>query len=227
MSTGDEVLLREAEKIAVAVGRMLPGLCEVVLHDLRDPANSVRAVENNLSGRSVGEGVTELGLARIHDPDFPGVLQNYPNRFPDGRRAKSTSIGIKNADGVYVAALCLNLDVSLLTGVAAGIERLVRTEEQELPLAETLRARTADGLRSAVDDFAAHRGRTARELGTADRRELVHELQAQGWLQVKHAVRTLAGILGVSRATLYNHLRGRPPRTPGAGEGEREDGGTS
>lgn len=111
----DEHLLKEAEKIAVALGRMFPGLCEVVLHDLRDPEHAIRAIENNLSGRQIGDPATELGLARISDPDYPGVVQNYPNRFPDGRPAKSTSIGIKNAAGEYVAALCLNLDVSVLS----------------------------------------------------------------------------------------------------------------
>jgi predicted transcriptional regulator YheO len=106
--TEDGLLLREAEKIATAIGRMFPGLCEVVLHDLRNPDHSVRAIENSLSGRRVGDPATELGLARIQDPDYPGVLQNYSNTFPDGRPAKSTSIGIKNGEGDYIAALCLN-----------------------------------------------------------------------------------------------------------------------
>jgi predicted transcriptional regulator YheO len=42
---------------------MFPGLCEVVPHDLRDPRHAIRAIENNLSGRKVGDSVTELGLA--------------------------------------------------------------------------------------------------------------------------------------------------------------------
>ena len=111
----DEHLLREAERIAVAVGRMFPGLCEVVLHDLRRPRSAIRVIENDLSGRQVGDSATELGLRRIADPSYPSVIQNYSNQFPDGRPAKSTSIGIKNADGRYVAALCLNLDVSTLS----------------------------------------------------------------------------------------------------------------
>jgi hypothetical protein len=105
----------EAEKIAVVLGRVFPGLCEVVLHDLRDPQHAIRVIENNLSGREVGDSVTELGLARIEDPGYPSVIQNYPNQFPDGRPVKSTSIGIKNAAGEYIAALCLNLDVSMLS----------------------------------------------------------------------------------------------------------------
>ncbi|MET9667173.1 PAS domain-containing protein [Streptomyces sp. NPDC006475] len=203
----DELLLREGEKIVVALGRMFPGLCEVVLHDLRDPDHAVRAIENNLSGRTVGDPATELGLARIADPDYPSVLQNYPNRFPDGRPAKSTSIGLKNSRGDYVAAICLNLDVSLFATAARSLAGLVRTEEPDVSLEETLRARSSGELRAAVEEFSAARGQTPRSLDAASRRELVRSLKERGFLQVKHSVQALTDLLGVSRATVYNYLR--------------------
>jgi len=204
--TEDELLLREAEKIAHAVGRMFPGLCEVVLHDLRDPAQAVRAVEGGLSGRTVGDPATELGLARIADPEFPDVLQNYPNRFPDGRPAKSTSIGIRNSDGEYVAALCLNLDVSLLGSAARALTRLARTDNPA-PLTESLRARTGDELRALVEDYAIERGHTPRSLPAAAKKDLVRSLKARGFLELKNAVPSLTDLLGISRASVYNYLR--------------------
>ncbi len=207
MSAEDELLLREAEKIVTALGRMFPGVCEVVLHDLRDPGHAVRTIENPLSGRAPGDPATELGLARIEDPDYPEVIQNYPNRFPDGRPAKSTSIGIRNSAGAYVAALCLNLDVSVLDRAAGTLTRLAAVEDPGLPLTETLRARTADELRAAVEEFSAARGQTPRALGAADRRELVRDLRERGLLEVKNAVRLVTGLLGVSRSTVYNDLR--------------------
>ena len=201
----DEVLLREAEKIAVALGRMFPGMCEVVLHDLRDPGHAIRAIEGSLSGRSVGDPATELGLARIADPDFPDVLQNYPNRFPDGRPAKSTSIGIRNADGVYIAALCLNLDVSALDGAARVLAALVSVSDQ--PVSETLRARTASELRIVVEEFAAARGHTPLSLPASVKKELARLLKEQGYLEIKNAVPALTALLGVARATVYNYLK--------------------
>ncbi|MFI0778916.1 transcriptional regulator [Streptomyces sp. NPDC021212] len=206
-SAEDDVLLREAEKIVTALGRMFPGLCEVVLHDLRRPDRAIRAIESNLSGRSVGDPATELGLARIEDPEFPGIVQNYSNRFPDGRPAKSTSIGIKNSAGTYIAAICLNLDVSLFASVTRSLSNLIRTDDQEAPLMETLRARTVTELRAVVEEFAAARGHTPRGLGTAAKKELVRSLQTRGFLQVKHSVRVVTELLGVSRATVYNYLR--------------------
>jgi predicted transcriptional regulator YheO len=205
--TEDELLLREAERIVTAIGRMFPGVCEVVLHDLRDPEHAIRAIENNLSGREIGDPATELGIARIQDPDYPSVIQNYPNRFPDGRPAKSTSIGIKNSEGKYVAAVCLNLDVSLFATVAQSLQNLVRTDEQDEPLTEHLRARTVDELRSLVDKFAAARGQTPRSLSAAAKKELVRSLKEDGFLDVKHSVPVLTGLLGISRATVYNYVR--------------------
>jgi len=204
--TEDELLLREAETIATALGRMFPGLCEVVLHDLRDPAHTVRVIENNLSGRKIGDPATEIGVARIQDPDYPNVIQNYPNTFPDGRPAKSTSIGIKNSEGVYIAALCLNMDVSLFATVSRSLHNLISTDDQQQPLTETLRARTVDGLRALVEEFAASRGKTPRALTPPDRRELLRNLKENGYLDVKHSVPVLTDILGVSRATIYNYV---------------------
>ncbi len=204
--TEDELLLREAETIATAIGRMFPGLCEVVLHDLRDPDHTIRVIENNLSGREIGDPATEIGVARIQDPDYPNVIQNYPNTFPDGRPAKSTSIGIKNSEGAYIAALCLNLDVSLFATVARSLHNLVRTDDQEQPLTENLRARTVDELRALVEEFAAARGQTPRSLTAKDRKELLRSLKENGYLDVKHSVPVLTTILGVSRATVYNYV---------------------
>nr|WP_051095309.1 PAS domain-containing protein [Streptomyces sp. LaPpAH-108] len=204
----DEHLIRETEKIAVALGRMFPGLCEVVLHDLRDPEHAIRAIENNLSGREVGDSATELGLLRIADPRYPGVVQNYPNRFPDGRPAKSTSIGIKNRAGDYVAALCLNLDVSVLSPVALTLDRLVATgtEHPDEP-PESLGERTARELRTAVETHAARRGGTPRTLSRDAKRELVRSLHRDGYFASRDAARTIADLLGVSRATVYNYAR--------------------
>ncbi|WP_435975598.1 helix-turn-helix transcriptional regulator [Streptomyces sp. Qhu_M48] len=204
----DEHLVREVERIAVAVGRMFPGLCEVVLHDLRRPDSAIRAIENNLSGRQIGDSATELGLRRIADPDYPGVIQNYSNRFPDGRPAKSTSIGIKNAEGRYVAALCLNLDVSTLSPLAMALAGLVATDAAHPgETLETLRDRTGRELRSAIDSFAAQYSSTPRALNRDQKRELVRQLHREGFFETRSSAQLIADQLGVSRATVYNYTK--------------------
>src|SRR6202043_839882 len=92
-------LMREAAKITAALGETFAPLCEVVLHDLTDPEHAIMQIENNLSGRSVGDSATEMGLARMADPTFPDVVANYSNSFADGRPVKSTSIGLRDKSG--------------------------------------------------------------------------------------------------------------------------------
>ncbi|WP_051791276.1 helix-turn-helix transcriptional regulator [Amycolatopsis jejuensis] len=202
----DEHLLGEAAKIAVALGRMFPGLCEIVLHDLRNPDHAIRVIENNLSGRQVGDSATELGLARIQDPDYPSVLQNYANRFPDGRPAKSTSIGIKNSAGDYIAALCLNLDVSTLSPVTLALTNLVATEDRAAP-PETLRDRGRRELREVIESAAADRSTTPRALPREAKRDLVQRLHEDGYFDSRGAAQTIADLLGISRASVYSYTK--------------------
>jgi predicted transcriptional regulator YheO len=204
----DEHLLAEAERIAVAIGRMFPGLCEVVLHDLRRPDHAIRAIENNLSGRSVGDPATELGLQRIADHDYPSVVQNYANRLPDGRPAKSTSIGIKNSEGRYVAALCLNLDVSTLSPLTLTLANLVATEveHRDQPL-ESLHGRAARELREVVEGYAAERAATPRALGRDAKKHLVQTLHRDGYFDARGSTAKIADLLGVSRSTVYNYAK--------------------
>jgi predicted transcriptional regulator YheO len=199
------LLLREGAKIVEALGQTLAPLVEVVLHDLTQPEHSVVAIANNLSGRQIGDAATEMGLARITDPGFPEVVPNYPNRFPDGRPAKSTSIGLKNSAGECVAALCLNMDVSLLGAVTAGLGQLIQTSTQA-PVAETLAPRAVGCVRETLERFAAARNTTPIGMTLAQRREAVRELAASGMLNLRHALADVATTLGVARSTVYTYL---------------------
>ncbi|WP_296651938.1 PAS domain-containing protein [Paraburkholderia sp.] len=201
-----QLLLREARKIVEALGETLAPLVEVVLHDLTQPGQSVVAIANNLSGRQVGDATTELGLARITDPGFPEVVQNYPNRFPDGRPAKSTSIGLRNGAGEYVAAICLNMDVSLLGAVTASLGRLMQTDPVGAPVAETLAPRQLDDVRASLERYAAAHNTTPIGLTLVQRREAVRELAESGALNLRHALSEVARTLGVARSTVYTYL---------------------
>lgn len=199
------LLLREGRKIVEALGQTLAPLVEVVLHDLTTPEQSVVAISNNLSGRQVGDAATEMGLARLNDPGFPEVVANYPNRFPDGRPVKSTSIGLKNSAGDYVAAVCLNMDVSLLGAVTAGLGQLMQTGAAA-PLPESLAPRTGDGVRAALERYAAARNTTPIGMTLAQRRDAVRELAESGHLNLRHALAEVARTLGVARSTVYTYL---------------------
>nr|WP_223164446.1 PAS domain-containing protein [Massilia rubra] len=209
--TENELLLREGKKIVDALGRTLAPMVEVVLHDLTRPASSIVAISNSLSGREVGDPTTEIGMARITDPGFPDILQNYANQFPDGRPAKSTSIGLRNSAGDYVAALCLNVDVSMLASVVASLSQLAQTQADVVPVRESLASPRLDELRATLERFAAGLNKTPRALTPAQRREALQQLADAGLMDLKNAQAVVAAMLGVARPTVYSYLPQKDP----------------
>jgi len=198
-------LISQLEQIAEGLSKTFSPFCEVVLHDLRDPQHAILAIHNNLSGRQPGDPATELGLARIADPDYPQVLANYQNQFADGRQVKSTSIGIKDASGKYVAALCMNVDLSLFRGLQSMLEQFGSVSGDQPN--ESLDPSGADVIRARIDQFAARLATTPRALKAADRRLLLQELKDSGCMDVRRAMETVASHLGVSRAAVYTYAK--------------------
>lgn len=207
------MLLSQVQQIAEGLAKTFAPFTEVVVHDLMEPAHAVLAIHNNLSGRQVGDAATELGLARILDPDYEQVIANYPNQFSDGRRVKSTSIGIKDSQGHYVAALCMNVDLTLFQGFQSVLTRFTSVDAAT-QVTESLDPSGSDAIRERIDAFAARMGSTPRALKPDDRRLLMKELKAAGLLEVRRAMDTIAAHLGVSRATVYSDAarpdRGKP-----------------
>jgi predicted transcriptional regulator YheO len=205
--TGEQqTILEQVKQIAVGLGETLAPFTEVVVHDLRSPKHAILAIHNNLSGRKVGDPATELGLARIADDDYPQIIANYANRFSDGRQAKSTSIGIKDSDGRYIAALCLNVDVTLFRSITTMLEQFSALNS-DVAKEESLDPSSAESLRERIDRFAVSLATTPQALRTDQRRTLMQALRDEGYLDLRRSMETVAQHLGVSRATVYNDAK--------------------
>lgn len=205
-SSEHQNLLAQMQQVAEGLGKTLAPFCEVVLHDLTQPEHAILAIHNNLSGREVGAPATELGLARAADPAFEQVIANYPNTFPDGRLAKSTSIGIKDSEGKYVAALCLNVDLTVFRSLNTMLTQF-GSVDTAAAVNETMAPAGADAIRQRIDQFAARLGSTPRALKSDERKALMRELKECGLSDVRRAMDIVAAYLNVSRATVYNDAR--------------------
>jgi len=198
-------LIDQVKQIADGLAQTFAPFCEVVVHDLRDPRHAVLAIHNNLSGRAPSDPATELGLARIADAGYPQIVANYTNRFPDGRPAKSTSIGVKDADGRYVAALCMNVDLTLFRSMQNALAQFNATDAS--PVAESLDPANAEAIRRRIDQYAASLASSPQLLKAGERRALMRELKTGGFLEVRRGIEIAAAHLGISRATAYNDIK--------------------
>ncbi|EPF6608083.1 transcriptional regulator [Klebsiella aerogenes] len=205
MSSEMSPLLAQLDLIAQGLSETFAPFCEVVVHDLTHPQQAILSIHNNLSGREVGQPATEMGLARIASAEFPAVVANYVNQFADGRAVKSTSIGIKGDNGEYVAALCLNVDMTLFRGMQSALARFTATESATV--VEHLEPGGAAAIRQRIDAFAAARATTARALSAADRKTVIRQLRKEGLLDLRKSMEMVAQHLGISRATAYLYAR--------------------
>lgn len=205
-SPEQQALLEQLEQLAHGLGETFAPFCEVVVHDLLDPKHAILAIHNNLSGRKIGDPATELGLARIADPEYPQVIANYSNQFADGRQAKSTSVGIKDSTGRYVAALCMNVDLTLFRSLQSALGNFVSVDGATA-MKESLDPAGANAIRARIDQFAARLATTPRSLKTEDRRILMRELKESGCMEVRRSMEVVALHLGVSRATVYSDAK--------------------
>jgi predicted transcriptional regulator YheO len=199
-------LVDQLKQVAQGLGETFAPFCEVVVHDLLHADHAVVAIHNNLSGRDEGDPVTELGLARMADHTYPQIVANYANQFADGRQVKSTSIGIKDSGGRYVAALCINVDLTLFGTLQTMLGQFVGTADNN-GVKESLDPPGADGIRQRIDQFAARLATTPRALKAGERRALMSELRESGSMEVRRAMEIVALHLGVSRATVYNDAK--------------------
>ena len=201
-----KTLLEQLAQVAHGLSETFAPFCEVVVHDLTNPKRAIMAIHNNLSGREKGQPATQLGLSRISDPNFPQVIANYANRFGDGRQAKSTSIGIKDSSGRYVAALCLNIDLTMFLGLQSALGQFV-SSEANAAVRESLDPTGAGAIRAYIDRFAAKYATTPRALKAEERRLLMRELKTEGILRVRRSMEIVAEHLGVSRASVYSYAK--------------------
>lgn len=202
--------------IAAAGG---PG-CEVVLHDLSpadvDLGHTIAAIENGyVTGREVGGPSTNLGVGVISNEQADHDAFGYRGFTADGRELRCSSIYFRNSAGQVIAALCINFDVSAVQQARALLDGLLPQPASDQPeqqdeffgrdLVSVLDAMISDALHQA--------GKPVNQLSRDDRIDVLARLDAQGALQMRKAVDSIATRLGISRVTVYSYLDEARSRT--------------
>lgn len=117
--------LENYKRIVRLVGESFPNLgIEILLHDLSNPAKSLCAIENNITGRKIETGATNLVLdLKIRKMQSRDKL-NYELNI-GSRKFKCTTIPIFKKEYGLVGAICINVDVNFLKGhVMSSLEKI-------------------------------------------------------------------------------------------------------
>jgi predicted transcriptional regulator YheO len=117
--------LENYAQIVRLIGKSFPNTgIEVLLHNLADPAHSLIVLENNVTGRHLRDGTTNLLIDLKRRQLLKEDKLNYELNI-GARKFKCTTIPITRKDFGIVGAICINVDVHYLTDqVMSGKERI-------------------------------------------------------------------------------------------------------
>jgi predicted transcriptional regulator YheO len=198
-----ELLGRVANAAVTTIGAD----CEVVVHDLREPAHSVVAISGSLTGRQVGAPVPDPAL-------MPGVVDAFTSddlrrqaRTPSGRDLLSSTAWIRHIDGHIVGAVCINIDQAELRRARDILDRRLVAADgpEDDPL--TTFATDISHFASLATRDAVGAANSTRRLTRPELVAIVRQLDRAGVFSLRGAARTVGQELGLSRASVYGYLR--------------------
>ena len=109
------------------IGKSFPSTgIEILLHNLADPAHSLIVLENNVTGRHLRDGTTNLLIDLKRRQLLNEDKLNYELHI-GARKFKCTTIPITRKDFGIVGAICINIDVNYLTDEVMSSKESIET----------------------------------------------------------------------------------------------------
>src|SRR6476659_8644482 len=107
--------LENYERIVRLIGKSFPNTgIEILLHNLADPAHSLITLENNVTGRHLRDGTTNLLIDLKQRQLLNEDKLNYELNL-GSRKFKCTTIPIKRKEFGIVGAICINIDANYIS----------------------------------------------------------------------------------------------------------------
>lgn len=203
------------------LGNALGEHCEVVLHDVTKPEQSIVAIANgHLSGRRLGGSLTDFTLGLLQQAKKKPIqyVTNYQGKGSTGHTFRSSSYFIKDDAGTIVGVLCLNydiqpylearhmLDTEILKGLVLANKPAACSENTQEPVFENLYKTAEDTIHSMISKRLQTYPAEAKRLSVEERMKITQELDEDGLFLLKGGISALAAVLDVSEPTIYRYL---------------------
>lgn len=206
----DRAILESYKEVAEGLSDYLGEGYEIVLHSLESLESSVIKIINGYhTGRKEGAPITDLALKmleEIRNSDGPGYI-SYFTKNKKGESLKSTTIVIRGEHARIIGLLCINFYMN--TAFQNVINSFVppRSEQNDLHCVESF-VTDADDLILQTALQVKTEVLNNPQISTGNKnREIVSRLHSQGIFNLKDGVIKTANALGISKNTVYMHLR--------------------
>ena len=202
-------ILAQYIPLAHMIAQTIGDDCEVVLHDLENPQQSVVYIVNNrVTGRQVGQSfdhlVPQVILSKKLDHD---IVTNYYFHTADGRLIKSSTALLKDFGGKVVGALCINIDTTKISQQIEWLQILMPGSEENAAPAEVSQeelTHVSEIVTDLIDKIIGNKDMA--RLRREEKLELIRFMDQRGIFLLKGAVDQVGSRMGISRVTVYSYI---------------------
>lgn len=207
----DRQILKSYASMVEGLGAYLGSVYEISLHSLEDYNHSVIKIVNGYhSGRTVGAPLTDLALnmlKRIQDQGLSSTEEftSYNAINPIGEHLKSSTIPVLGENNRVIGMLCINLYLD--APLSEMLDCLMGTKNENTEQ-EYFASNMSDAIANAVNDARSQVMFNSSISPVNKNKELIRILHEKGIFRIKNSVSQVARALGISKNTVYLHLRG-------------------
>lgn len=185
--------------------------CEVVIHELEQDVHTSKIVhiENgHVSERKQGGGPSPVVLEALKkDPAQFKDRLSYLAKAHDGRILKSSTLYIRNANGVVVAIFAVNYDITSFLGFEVALASFVEpleTESKRDPMA--IPSNVNELLDDLIEQSVKLIGKPATLMTKDEKIRAIQFLNNTGAFLVTKSGDKISEIFGISKYTMYSYI---------------------
>lgn len=183
---------------------------EIVLHSLGNLEQSViHIVNGEHTGRKVGAPITDLAL-KMYDDIQKGEADYivYNSKNKNGEPLKSATIAIRGEMDKIIGLICINMYLNtpffdVLSSFIPSSASIVNN----LNIDESFSNDTDDLIRTAIDEETKKVMANASILPSNRNKVIVERLYDKGIFNLKDSILKVEKIMGISKNTIYMHIR--------------------
>ena len=186
--------------------------CEVVLHDLTVPQNSVvYTVNNHVTGRQVDQSfnhlITDVLLSQNFTNDYS---TNYFFHTDDGRLIKSSTLLIRDQAKKVIGALCINVDTTRITETISWLTGLMPQNPKSL--SESIYTQEDTDEREHIIEIADDLidkiigSKPVDKLRRDEKVEMIRFMEQKGIFLIRGTIDKVAEKLNISKVTVYSYI---------------------
>ena len=205
----DREILQSYKQFLDGLSSYLGDGYEIILHSLEDiDQSAIKVINGHYSGRSEGAPITDLAMEMLVNIQKNEEYHNgkvYSNRSAKGTPLRSATIPVYGENNNIIGLVCFNFYMDM--PLYSFIDSFIKFPKSSDEVVETFVSNSSQLLADSVEN-AKRRVRCDPTINISNfNREIITILYEKNIFQMKDSVSQVAELLGISKNTVYMHLR--------------------